>query len=110
MALHGSIWSQDYLEENPTAAFEAFRPQRLANFEGAPRTFFDYYQNRQGQLDREFQGALGTQARQGLPPTLTRVDFLSNFPWMQRFLALSPDQRGVQDSRFASRAIWNIPR
>ena len=105
-----NIWSRDYLEDFPEIAYQAYRPNRLTDFAGAPKTFFDYWQNRQPQVGREYAGALGAQARQGQPPTLMNVDFLADYPWMQRWLSLTPEQRGVQDARFAPRARWNIPR
>lgn len=102
-----NIWNTDFLEENPAFAFGAYRPQRGMNFAGAPRSFFDYFQNRQAPLEREFTGQLGRQARSGQPPTGANVDFLANYPWMANYLALSPEQRGVS---YAPRMQWNIPR
>ena len=104
-----NIWSRDFLEDFPDIAYQAYRPNQLTGFEGAPPTFFDYFQNRQAQVGQEYLGQLGAQARAGQPPTATNVDFLANYPWMQRFLSLSPQQRGSQSSLFAPRARWNIP-
>ena len=109
MPIANNIWSRDFLEDFPDIAYEAYRPNQLTGFEGAPPTFFDYFQNRQAQVGREYLGQLGTQARAGQAPTTTNVDFLANYPWMQRFLSLSPQQRGAQSSMFAPRARWNIP-
>ena len=107
-----NIWSRDFLEDFPDIAYEAYRPQRMEDLAGAPRTFFDYWRSNQGQnrYSQAYAGALGAQARAGQSPTLTNVDFLAGYPWMQRWLSLTPEQRGVQNARFAPRATWNIPR
>jgi hypothetical protein len=102
-----NIWNTDFLEENPAFAFGAYRPQRGKNFAGAPKSFFDYYQERQAPLEREFVAEQGSLARSGQPPTGTNVDFLSNYPWMANYLKLSPGQRGQS---FAPRLKWLIPR
>jgi hypothetical protein len=102
-----NIWNTDFLEENPAFAYGAYRPERGTNFAGAPRSFFDYYQNRQIPLEREYVGQLGQAARSGQPPVATNVDFLANFPWMKRWMALTPEQRGV---RSAQPLRWITPR
>jgi|TARA_R100001530_G_scaffold77721_2_gene54415 hypothetical protein len=107
-----NIWSRDFLEDFPDIAYEAYRPDRFnrpAEFPSAPNTFFDYYQNRQAQIEGGYFGQLGAQARAGQAPTATNVEFLANYPWMQRFLALSPQRRGAQSSQFGPRARWDIP-
>ena len=102
-----NIWNTDFLEDNPAFAFNAARPTRGVNFEGAPRSFFEYFRNRQSQLEQEFVGQQGRLAASGQPPTGTNVDFLNQFPWMQRWLALTPEQRGV---RSPQPFRWIIPR
>lgn len=102
-----NIWNTDFLEDNADFAYGAYAPQRGTNFGGAPRSFFDYYQNRQPQLEQEFVGQLGRTARGGEPPVASNVDFLANFPWMAKWMALTPDERGVRSARPFR---WIIPR
>lgn len=102
-----NIWSGDFLRENPSYAFNAFRPQRGTNFGGASRSFFDFYKNRQPQLEREFVGQQGRLAASGRPPTGEFSDFIQQYPWLQRYLELPPSQRGV---KFSTPARWIIPR
>jgi hypothetical protein len=102
-----NVWKTDFLEENPLEAYGAYRPERGVNFPGAPRSFFDYYQNRQAQVEGAYFAEQGRGARAGQPPVSANVDFLANFPWMQRWLALSPEQRGAT---YAPAFRWNIPR
>lgn len=102
-----NIWNTDFLEDNPDFAYGAYAPQRGADFGGEPRSFFDYYQNRQPQLQQEYIGQLGRTARGGDPPVASNVDFLANYPWMARWLSLSPDQRGVRNARPLR---WITPR
>jgi hypothetical protein len=102
-----NIWQTDFLEDNPAFAYGAFQPQRGVNFAGAPRSFFDYYQNRRLPIEREFVAEQGRRAAAGLPPSGSNVDFLGNYPWMSRWLQLTPEQRGVG---YAPQFRWNIPR
>jgi hypothetical protein len=103
-----NIWNTEFLEEDdPRFLYGAFKPERGVDFPGAPRSFFDYYQNRQAQVEGGYFAQQGRLARSGQPPSGTRVDFMGNFPWMQRWLALSPEQRGVT---YAPAFRWNIPR
>ncbi len=90
-----SFPGDDFLEDNPDFAFRAFAPQRGVNFEGAPRSFFNFFQNRQSQLQSEFVAEQGRLAAAGQAPAGSNVDFLRNFPWMQRFLQLTPQQLGA---------------
>ena len=71
------------------------------------RNFFDFFQNRQSDLERLFVGQEGRKAAEGKPPAGSNVDFLRQFPWMEHFLAQSPEQRGI---RFRTPARWLIPR
>jgi hypothetical protein len=102
-----NIWNTEFLEDLPAFAYGAYAPQRGQNLNGRPRSFFDFYENRQAQLEREYTSQLGSQARSGQPPTGTNVDFLANYPWMARWLELSPEQRGTGRANIAR---WNIPR
>ena len=104
-----NIWNTEFLEDNPIHAYNAYRPQRgvSVGYEGAPRSFFDYFRNRQGQTEQEFIGERGRLARSGQPPNLGNVDFLADYPWLQRWMSLTPEERGV---RSAQPLRWNIPR
>ena len=100
----------DFLEENPAFAFQAFRPTRGVNFQNTPgtsRNFFDFFENRQNEIEKLFVGQEGRKAAEGKPPAGSNVEFLRQFPWMEHFLAQSPEQRGI---RFRTPARWLIPR
>ena len=101
------LYSQDFLEETPDFAFQAFRPTRGVNFPGASLSFFDFYKNRQSQVENEFIGQQGRLAASGQPPTGSLTDFFHDYPWLERYLALPAGQRGV---RFGPPARWLIPR
>ncbi len=102
-----NIWQTDFLEDNPAFAYQAFRPERGISYEGAPRSFFDYFRNRQSQMEQEYVAQQGRLARTGQPPSGTNVAFLSQFPWMERWLSLTPQQRGVRSPQSLQ---WMIPR
>jgi hypothetical protein len=104
---NGGFPGDDFLEENPTFAFQAFKPTRGLNFEGAGRNFFNFFENRQRSLGDLFTAQEGRKAAIGDAPAGSNVEFLRNFPWMQHFLSQSPQERGV---RFRQPARWLIPR
>ena len=96
-----NIWL-DWLEETPQAAWGALRPQQ------GPISFLDFWRGQEGNLWGEYQGALGKMALAGQPPSLGFTNFLQGFPWLQRYWALSPQQRGYDESRYAPRLRWNV--
>lgn len=88
----------DFLEEEPRTAFFSFQDQ----FGKAPaqqRYFQGQFQN----IQNEFLGQLGQQIRGGGLPTLRFADFLSQFPFTQRYAQLSPFQRGERSAIFNPR-------
>ncbi|MBT9158750.1 MAG: hypothetical protein DDT36_01769 [Firmicutes bacterium] len=95
---HWKYW----LEEFPQAAYEAFRPRT------GPETFLDYWRGQGGRVRDDYMGALGQQALRGEPPSLSFVDFLGNYPFMQRWLGMSPERRGFSPGRYAPRMRWNM--
>ena len=96
-----SIWL-DFLEDNPEIAYAAYRPQ------AGSQNFTDYWARQQGQVMRDWQKQLGSEVMSGRAPSTRWYTFLSQYPWTQRYLGLSPEARGVQESLYAPRMRWNI--
>jgi len=96
-----NIWDW-YLEDYPEIAFQGLLPQT-----GAP-SFLDYWRKQYGKLWGEYQGRLGRQALAGQPPSLNWADFLKGYPWLQRYLGLSPEERGERAQQFAPRLRWQV--
>ena len=91
-----------YLNEEPQAAYFSYQDQwKTPN----QRKFF---QSQFSNIQNQYMGQLGLQARGGQEPTLTLTDFLGKFPWHQRFQELSPQERGQDTSRFSPFARWLI--
>ena len=96
-----NIWSW-FLEDYPEIGYQAYIPQR-----GAP-SFLDYWRRQMGGVTAEYNQALGQMARRGQAPSLMWTDFLANYPWLQRYLGLAPEERGERASLFSPRLRWNI--
>jgi hypothetical protein len=89
-----SIWS-DWLSEFPALAYDSARPRIGA---GISPNAASYYRSGQGQnqFTQDFQQAQGDVVRAGGAPTLQEYDYLEQYPWLQKYAALSPSQRGGQ--------------
>ena len=93
MALHNP-W-EDFLNQNKDIAFNAYRPTR------GPQSFLDWARNSQRRVEQDYQARLGQMALAGQAPSLERSTFLQQYPFLERFMELSPSQRGMDDRRFA---------
>lgn len=91
-------------------ATRAFAPRQGLNFPGQGRGFFNFFQSRPDLLEEEFQARQAQLSAQGLPPNLDRLDFFGDFDFINRFLRATPQDRGIQNARFAPPARWLIPR
>ncbi len=90
-----------WLEDTPSAAYQSSIPS------GSP-SFTDYWKKQQGSMWGEYQGALGKQVLAGQPPSLQFTDFLRNYPWTQRWMGMSPSQRGINQSQFSWPLQWRV--
>jgi len=80
--------ASQYLEQTPMAAYMSFLPQLN---KPARRYFSNQYNN----IWNEYQGMLGQESQTtGQLPKLTFMDFLKNYPFMQKYGALTPQQTG----------------
>lgn len=88
---------QQFLQETPQAAFMSFLPQ-------LNRPMRRYFGREFGDIYGEYQGALGQEAQAtGQLPQMQFMDFLSAYPFIQRYFGLSPYERGADFSRLAPR-------
>jgi hypothetical protein len=67
-----------------------------------------YWSGQYGNVMNQFKGAAGRRMRAGEDPLTTNfVDFLEQYPWTQRYSALSPRQRpGGGTARFSPAARY----
>ena len=84
------------LADEPRSAFFSFAP-RLAGSQNQRAFFQDFFP----QALNEFRGYEGVALRQGLLPDRTFTDFLSEFPFLERYLSATQEQRGVAQRRLA---------
>ena len=114
MPPENSFW-QDYLEAEPQAAYYSAAPfgggtTAASPFGGgfAPAAQ-QYWLGQYGNVMRQWSGEAGRKMRKGKDPLsgTSFVDFLEQYPWTQRYSALSPRQRpGGSISRFSPAARY----
>lgn len=97
-----NVWSREWLNEFPEAAYGAYRPQT------GSRSFLDYWKGQQGNVYNDWWERMGSMARLGQPPNLEFPDFLQGYPWMQRWWELSPSERGERPTLFAPNVRWQV--
>jgi len=97
------FWT-DWLNEpaQRAAAYGAYRPKT------GSLNFLDYWKGRESNVHDEYVGQLGSMARAGQPPSLSLTDYLAQFPFLQNWLQLGPQQRGVNQQRYAPRTQWRV--
>ena len=93
-----------FLEEYPNVLYEAMRPSAPS----AGYNFMDYWRRQQNAIWQEYQGFLGKGMIAGQAPNMSYQSFLGNYPWLQRYLGLAPEERGERASLFSPRLRWNI--
>ena len=91
-----------FLADNPGMLFQAMRPQALSY----GSNFLDYWRGQQGNVWGDYLGLLGKEALGGNVPNLSYQSFLGNYPWLQRWFQMSPEERGERPSLFAPRLRW----
>lgn len=91
-----------FLEETPDILYGAMRPQ-WGSF-----NFGDYWRRQQGDIYGDYLGGLGRTALGGQIPTQTFTNYLTNYPWLSRYMGLPPEERGERQSRFAPRMRWSL--
>src|SRR3990167_6575835 len=93
---------RDFLEEEPSAAYFGYQNQwKTPNQK-------KYFQSQFANIQNQYMGQLGQQIYSGGAPTQRFTDFLSQFPWMQQFQELSPQERGQDTSRYNPWTRWMV--
>src|SRR3990167_5691667 len=93
-----NIW-QWFLEDYPDTAFASLSPQGMT-------PFANFWQGQKGRVRNEYEGALGRMALSGQQPALEYTDWLQHYPWMRKWLQMSPGQRGERN-QFSSVLRYN---
>ena len=99
----GSGFFDDFLEEQPDFAFNAFLNQgrRSPNQR-------DFLRSSQSDIFDMFKGQLGQQILGGQAPTARFTDFLKDFDFNNYFMNTPPLQAGRGTSRFAPNVRWQV--
>ena len=97
----------EFLETQPAAAYYS-SPGGMAFMAGMSPAAYQAipmdaraYENQFQNVYNDYLGALGTQIRGGVAPTLRFTDYLEQNPFTERYAALTPQQAGRSVSRFS---------
>ncbi len=95
-------WGNVILEQNPDAAFTRFGAQ--IGLPGDESPFARWFRQQFGRTQTGYGAAAATN------PLLMYRDYLGGLgsfaDWQRRFMALTPQQRGEQQTAFAPAARW----
>lgn len=91
-----------FAREQPEAMYRAFIPQ------GQSSNFLDYWKRQYGDIYGDYWSGLAGTSMSGQPPSQNFEDYLSGFPWLQRYMGLPPEERGERASLYNPRMRWNI--
>ena len=89
-----------YFEAQPEAGYYSYQNQWTSP------NMKKYFQGQFGNIQNQYLGQLGQIVRGGQAPTLKIMDFLSQIPWQQQFQGLTPQEKGVDYSRFNPFSRW----
>ena len=94
----GSFWQEYVLPAAPEAAYFSAEPFKG----GYSPVAQQYWGGQYGDVTNAYVGYIGQEARAGRAPENTFLDFLEQYPWTERYTAMSPSMRpGGRTSRFA---------
>ena len=94
---------QEFLEENPRAAFYAQGDPFGGDRTGGPREK-QVFQNQFQNIYNQYMGTLGQQVQRGEVPSLRFQDYLKDFSFSQHFRSLPPSMRGASTGAYAPQA------
>jgi hypothetical protein len=98
----------DWLESDPRFAYYSSAPFGGEITSGSPfgggysPAAQNYWSGQYGNVVSQYEGEMGRSIRAGEMPSLTFTDFLTNYPWTERYTSLGPGMRpGGRSSRFS---------
>ena len=97
---------QGFLEDKPNLLY--LGSLELAGRNRTSNAFKEYFRGQTGNIYNQYLGKLGSRALMGAVPKQSFTDYLVDYPWLKKFQALSPAQRGEQPARFAPRLRYNL--
>ena len=91
----------NWLEDLPEAAYYSAAPfqQGAGTMFGTAPAAQRYFEGQFGNVQRQYMGEIGSQLRQGESPSMTFTQFLSDYPWTQRYTGAGRPGAGI--SQFA---------
>jgi hypothetical protein len=101
LAYYSSPAGLSYMAGMTPAAYQAIPMDARATQAPASQTRRRVYENQYQNVYNDYLGALGTQIRGGVAPTLRFADYLEQNPFTERYAALTPQQAGRSVSRFS---------
>ena len=89
----------DYLDYDPVATYYS-SPTGQA-FMGQSAGQERYYRGQYQDAYNDYLGALGSQIRQGAAPNMRFADYLEDYPFTERYAALTPQQAGRSTRQYS---------
>ena len=97
-----SPFGRDYWQTDPSTQAERAPSQTFVEAGGYAPAAQRYWSGQYGNVMNQYMGTVGKSLREGEFPSLTFTDYLGQYPWTERYTALSPAMRqGGGISRFA---------
>ena len=103
-----NFWQQDVLPFEERATYYSAEPFGAGTSAASPfgggysPASQQYWSGQYGNVMNQYMGTVGKSLREGEFPSLTFTDYLGQYPWTERYTALSPSMRqGGGISRFA---------
>ncbi len=93
-----------YLEDNPEADYYSYQNQ------WSSPNMKKYFQGQFGNIQKQYGGQLAQWVKAGsVGQNPKESDFLQQFPWLQNFQGLTPQEKGVDYGRFNPFTRWVLP-
>ena len=91
-----------WLEDFPQETYAGMVPSTPS------RGYTDYWQKQYGNVYNQWGAANTQRALAGLDPNITFQSFLAAYPWLQKYLGVSPSTRGESPSTYAPKTRWLV--
>jgi hypothetical protein len=99
VAYYSSPRAQAFMLGMPSEGYDPIDPKDagVLGSQGRQRFFRNQYEDAYS----EYLGSLGQQIRGGTAPTGSFADYLSDYPFTERYAALTPQQAGRTTNRYS---------
>ncbi len=90
----------NFLNQEPEAGYFSYQNQWKSPNQKK------FFQSQFSNIQNQYMGQLGATIRGGGEPTQNWTDFLGQYDWGQQFQSQTPQQRGIDTSRYNPFTKW----